>query len=99
MLKENFDFELHQDDLIQKQLLDEKDKDRICRDQSKALWCERFLKCLIMQKRCDNFLAYIQEEPCYKRIYCEQIKRKHAEITKKSNLTAKGNVTAYFFFP
>lgn len=76
------------------QLLDEKDKDRICRDNCKDLWCERFLKRLIMQKRCDKFIAFIHEEPLYKHIFPEQIKRKHAEITKSSNLTARGNLTA-----
>uniref|UniRef100_A0A8W8JK92 Uncharacterized protein n=1 Tax=Magallana gigas TaxID=29159 RepID=A0A8W8JK92_MAGGI len=50
-LKENLEFELKQDDLIQRELLDERDKeDRICRVQCKAFWSERYLKLLIKKK-------------------------------------------------
>lgn len=57
-LKKTLNFEVDQDYLIQRQLLYEKEKeDLICKDQCKAFWCERYLKLLIMKKRCNNFFC------------------------------------------
>lgn len=75
-LKKTLNFEVDQDDLIQRQLLDEKEKeDLICKDQCKAFWCERYLKLLIRKKRCNNFFAFIHETPSYSRISCKIISR------------------------
>lgn len=88
-LKENLDFELLQDDLIQRHLLDEREKeDFICRDQCKAFWCERYLKLLITKARCNKFIEFIDGTP----FRCRISSNLRAEITN-SNIMKGGNVT------
>lgn len=95
-LKENLEFELKQDDLIQRELLDERDKeDRICRVQCKAFWSERYLKLLIKKKRCNKFISFIKKTPLFGGIFSELLIRKQGEIIKKTNITARGNVTEF----
>lgn len=90
-LKENLDFESEQDDLIQRQLLDQKEKeDHICKDQCKAFWCERYLKLFIMKKQCNNFFAFIHETPYYRRI---SYKITSIEIAEINTSNPRGNET------
>lgn len=95
-LKENLDFESEQDDLIQRQLLDQKEKeDHICKDQCKALWCERYLKLLIMKKRCTNFFKFIHDTPSHRRISWTIISREIEDMNKSQT---SGNVTVKYIF-
>lgn len=99
-LKENLDFESEQDALIQRYLLNEKEKeDSICKDQCKAFWCERYLKLLIMKKRCSKFIEFFhdQETSSKRHIISEQILRTKANLTE-TNLRARGNGTAKNIF-
>lgn len=91
-LKENLDFGLEQDDLIQRQLLDQREKeDHICKDQCKAFWSERYLKLSIMKKRCNKFFAFIHDTPSHRRISCKIISREIEEMNKSNT---RGNVIA-----
>lgn len=99
-LKENLDFESEQDALIQRYLLNEREKeDSICKDQCKAFWCERYLKLLIMKKRCSKFIEFFhdQETSSKRHIISEQILRTKANL-KETNLKARGNGTAKNIF-
>lgn len=92
-LKENLDFEQLQDALIQRELLDEREKeDLICRDQRKAFWCERYLKLLIKSKRCNKFIKFIDGTPSHSCIFSNLLAKKRAEI-RNSNIMTGGNVT------
>lgn len=76
--------------------MDERDKeDRICRDQCKAFWSERYLKLLIRKKRCNKFISFIKKTPLFGGIFSELLIRKQGEIIKKTNITARGNVTEF----
>lgn len=86
---------------MQEDLLDKKEKeDHIFKDQCKALWCERYLKRLIMKKTCKGFIAFIHnsDRPSLK-IISETISMTQQKPLK-SNLTetARGNVTAQLVF-
>lgn len=98
-IKESIDFELEQDVLIQRDLLDEKEKeDHICKDQCKAFWCERYLKRLIMKKTCEGFIAFIHDRPSLKDISKTISMTKDNPLKSELTETARGNVTAQLVF-
>lgn len=85
-LKENLDFELLQDDLIQRQLLDKREReDLICSDQRKAFLYERYLKLLIRRRRCNRFIQFINRMPFHSHIFSNLL---------NSNIMTGGNVTS-----
>lgn len=85
-LKENLDFELLQDDLIQRQLLNKREReDLICSDQRKAFWYERYLKLLIRRRRCNRFIQFINRMPFHSHIFSNLL---------NSNIMTGGNVTS-----
>lgn len=85
-LKENLDFELLQDELIQRQLLNKREReDLICSDQRKAFWCERYLKLLIRRRRCNRFLKFINGMQFQSHIFSNLL---------NSNIMTGGNVTS-----
>lgn len=85
-LKENLDFELLQDDLIQRQLMDKREReDLICSDQRKAFWCERYFKLLIRRRRCNRFIQFINRMPFHSHIFSNLL---------NSNIMTGGNVTS-----
>lgn len=68
-LKDNLLFDSLQDELEQKQILTQKEKDDyVCKDKGEYIRCERLLKLIIRKRRCNKFVALINNMPCYNHI-------------------------------
>lgn len=68
-MKENLNFESLQDELIQRKLLHEKEReDYVCKTMSKHFWIEKLVKLIIKNRRCKEFVAFINDMPCHKHI-------------------------------
>lgn len=68
-MKENLDFESLQDELIQRELLHEKEKeDYIYKTKSKHFWNEKLIKLIIKKRRCKEFIEFINDMPCLRHI-------------------------------
>lgn len=66
-LKEHIDFKTLEDELIQRNLLLEKEReDYVCKDTSTHYREERFLKLIIRKRRCKEFVALMHEMHCYR---------------------------------
>lgn len=90
-IKENIDFESLQDELIQRELLHEKEKeDYIYKTKSKHFWNEKLIKLIIKKRRCKEFIEFINDMPCL-----IHISEKIVEIqknTESSSSDLSGNV-------
>lgn len=68
-LKENLLFDSLQDELEQNKLLTQIERDDyVCKDKCKYYRCERLLKLIIRKGRCNEFIALINNMPCYQHI-------------------------------
>lgn len=84
-------FESLQDELIQRKLMDKKEReDYVCKTKDKHFRCERLLKLIIRKRRCKEFIEFINEMPCHR-----HISEKIAEFKEKAKVpqpSPTGNV-------
>lgn len=90
-MKENLDFESLQDELIQRELLHEKEKeDYIYKTKSKHFWNEKLIKLIIKKRRCKEFIKFINDMPCLRHISEKIVKIQ--KNTESSSSDLSGNV-------
>lgn len=89
-LKENLNFDYLQDDLIQRNILSERElKEYVDLVHEKYSRCEKFLKLIIKKKRCKEFVTSLGELPERKSII-----KKIRKVKKNTTpMTLKGNAT------
>lgn len=100
-IKDNLNFETLQDELTQKNLICDKEReDYICQTKYNHLRSERLLKLIIRKKRCPEFVTFMKEMPDHR---CKDISDKILELQEKVRETqeaSEGNVIkiSYFIF-
>lgn len=90
-IKENLNFESLLNGLMQKKLLNEREKENyVCSNCTRYYWSERLLKLIIKKKRCKEFVAFMHQMPCHKHILEKilEVKENAAGETQKA---ANGN--------
>lgn len=91
-IKDNLIFESLHDGLMQKKLLNEKEKeDYVCSNCARHYWSERLLKLIIRKKKCKEFVAFMHEMSCHKHV-SEKIREVQEKATGETQKAATGNV-------
>lgn len=83
-IKENLMFDILQDELVQRKLLLENERDDyVCKDGSSHFINDRLIKLIIKKKRCKEFVELLGEMPCHKTIFDKilEVQRKGREST------------------
>lgn len=77
-------FDILQDELVQRKLRLENEKDDyVCKDGASHFINERLIKLIIKKKRCKEFVQLLGEMPCHKKIFDKilEVQRKDREST------------------
>lgn len=81
-IKENLMFDILEDELVQRKLLLENERDDyVFKDGASHFINERLIKLIIKKKRCKEFVKLLEEMPCHKKIFDKivEVQRKDRE--------------------
>ncbi|XP_078324280.1 uncharacterized protein LOC111123198 isoform X2 [Crassostrea virginica] len=90
-IKENLIFESVHDELTQKHLLLQRDKDNyVCKIPSRHFRVERLLKLIIRKKLCAEFIEILKKMPCHQHVYRKVLETRQKQAEPPNNAVNTG---------